>query len=442
MKSSPHLLSVLFALAGMAPSSCMLHAQVPPIRDWNSVKVELSRTGCLGTCPAYRVEIHGDGTVLYDGGLFVAITGHHRSSAPHEIVKQLLEAFQTAHYMTLRDRYTWNVTDLPTIKVRLSADGKSKEIVDYGGERAGMPKSVSALEEAIDRLSDSARWTKGDGATVDALKSEGFDFKSPEGSKILVRVARLGSAEAVRDLLSAGVVSSRTPIVTEFGDEETALGIASTRGDVEMLRALLHTNAKDSKGREEALPRAASSGELDAVRLLIRNGANPTSPEVLIGAASSRIPDVVQEILKYRPNVNARGTQNSTALIACFQANPFANSRVNLKEIVQILLEAGANPTLANDKGETPLMLNARDLQVAESLVAHGAPVNAQAKDGFTPLLNAETIELTRFLLEHGADPFAKDDNGETALDWARKMHRKDQAALLEAAMSKGRKQN
>jgi len=420
----------------------MEHANVTPIHNWNSVKIEFSRTGYLGTCPAYRVEIHGDGTVLYDGGFFVAVTGHHRSSAPHEAVEQLLDAFQTAHYMTLKDRYTWNVTDQPTFKVRLSADGRSKEIVDYGGERVGMPKSVSVLEEAIDRLSDSARWTKGDGATVDALKSEGFEFKSAEASRILVKVARLGNAEAVRDLLSAGVVASRAPIHTEYDDEETALGNAATRGDIEMLRALLHTNTRDSKGRHEALARAASSGELDAVQLLIKHGANPTNPEVLIGAARSGIPDVVREILKYRPDVNSRGEQHSTALIECLSAIPLANPGVNLREIVRILIEAGANPALTNDKGETPLMLNARDLQVAEILVANGASVNAQAKDGFTPLLNAETIELTRFLLEHGADPFAKDLNGETALDWARKMHQKDQAALLEAAMSKGRKQD
>ncbi len=66
--------------------------------------------------------------------------------------------------------------------------------------------------------------------------------------------------------------------------------------------------------------------------------------------------------------------------------------------------------------------------------------MNARASDGFTPLLNAGTVELTRFLLEHGADPFAKDDRGETALDWAKQMNRRDQAALLEAAMA-GKKQ-
>src|SRR5262245_47990403 len=46
----------------------------PQVHNWNSIKIVLSRTGCYGTCPSYKVEVHGDGAVLYDGGSFVAIT--------------------------------------------------------------------------------------------------------------------------------------------------------------------------------------------------------------------------------------------------------------------------------------------------------------------------------------------------------------------------------
>jgi hypothetical protein len=52
----------------------------PTIRDWNSVRIALTRTACFGTCPAYRVEIHGDGAVLYEGKNWVALTGSHHGS--------------------------------------------------------------------------------------------------------------------------------------------------------------------------------------------------------------------------------------------------------------------------------------------------------------------------------------------------------------------------
>jgi ankyrin repeat protein len=113
---------------------------------------------------------------------------------------------------------------------------------------------------------------------------------------------------------------------------------------------------------------------------------------------------------------------------------------VNLREVVRILIDAGADPNLADNKGKTPLIVNSQDLEIAKMLIAHGANVNARADDGFTPLVNAGTVELTQLLLEHGADPFAKTEQGKTALDWARQMNQKDQAALLEAAMA-GKKQ-
>jgi ankyrin repeat protein len=109
---------------------------------------------------------------------------------------------------------------------------------------------------------------------------------------------------------------------------------------------------------------------------------------------------------------------------------------VNLREVVRLLLDAGADPNIADNEGQAPLIANAWDIEIARMLVAHGANVNAQGKDGFTPLLNAGTLELMRFLLEHGANPFAKTERGETALDLAKQNNHKDMVALLEAAMS------
>ena len=406
----------------------------PQVHEWNSIKIELSRTGCFGPCPSYSVEVHGDGTVLYNGGANVAITGAHRASVSRDAVLQTVQAFHASDYFSLHDKYIWGATDLPTYTTSIAIDGKTKRIVDYAGEQVGMPEAVSKLEDAIDRLSGVERWTKGNSETVPALMQERFDFNSPEASKILANVAQMGNADAVRDLVGAGVVVSTKPAANGLRLPGTALENAAARGNIEMLRALLSTGIKDADAKTSALDRAASAGKIDAVRLLIQYGANPIAPRVLIGAASSGIPAVLLEILKYKPDVNGRGPENRTALISSLQAYHI-DKGVNLKEIVRILLDAGADPNLADNEGKTPLILNSGDLEIAAILISHGANVNARAKDGFTPLVNAGTLELTRFLLEHGADPFAKTERGETALDWAKQMNRKDQAALLEAAM-------
>jgi ankyrin repeat protein len=408
----------------------------PQIHEWNSVKIMLSRTGCLGVCPGYEVEIHGDGTVLYNGGSFVAISDRHRVSISRNTVLQLVEAFRATDYFSLKDEYIWGATDLPTYTTSISLDGKAKRVVDYAGLKVGMPEKVSRLEQIVDSLSGVERWTKGNSETVAALMQEKFDFRSPEASEILAKVAQMGSIDAVRDLVAAGVVISTKPSKSGFGARNTALGSAAHRGEIEMLRVLLSAGVNDPDEKTRALESAASAGKQDAMRLLIESGANPLAPDVLIGAATSGIPAVVEQILKYGPDANRRGTGGATALIACLQAYHHEQTGVNVNEVIRLLLAAGSDPNIADDKGETPLILNSRDLQVAQMLIAHGANVNARAKDGFTPLLNAETIELTRLLLEHGADPFAKTEQGETALDWARKMNRKAQMALLQGAMT------
>lgn len=409
----------------------------PQIHNWNSLKMVLSRTGCYGTCPSYEVEVHGDGAVLYEGRSFVAITGSHRASVSSDVVAEMVEAFRAADYFSLQDKYMWGVTDLPTYTTSISIDGKTKEVVDYAGEHVGMPASVTKLEKALDRLSGVERWTRGNGETVAALAREKFDFKSSQASEILANVAEKGNADAVRDLLAAGVTMSTERVQNRRGMTGTALENAARRGDVEMLRALLSVGPIDPKLKTDALQSASSDGKMDAMQLLIGSGADPTAPDVLIGAAASGVPAIVQEILKYRPDVNGRGRDGTTAMIVCLQAYHNKEKDVNLREIIRLLLDAGADPNIADNKGKTPLIANAWDLEIAKLLIARGANVNAQAQDGFTPLLNAGTVELTRLLLEHGADPFAKTRRGETALDLAKQMNRTEEVVLLEAAMAR-----
>ncbi len=136
---------------------------------------------------------------------------------------------------------------------------------------------------------------------------EKFDFTSPKASEFLANVAERGNADAVRDLIAAGVMVSTEPVQPRRGMPGTALENAAQRGDVEMLRALLSAGIKDPNVKTEALKRACFAGKMDAIRLLIGSGSDPTAPDVLVKASASGIPTVVQEILKYKPDANVTG---------------------------------------------------------------------------------------------------------------------------------------
>jgi hypothetical protein len=130
----------------------------PKIQDWNTLRITLARTNCYGMCPTYTIEIHGDGTVLYEGEGGVAVEGRQRGAISKEALQELVEVFRKADYFSLADGYISFTTDDATHTTSISFDDKAKWVVNYIGSDVGMPRSVSELEAAIDRLSGASKW--------------------------------------------------------------------------------------------------------------------------------------------------------------------------------------------------------------------------------------------------------------------------------------------
>ena len=91
------------------------------------------------------------------------------------------------------------------------------------------------------------------------------------------------------------------------------------------------------------------------------------------------------------------------------------------KEAMRVLVEAGADVHLANEKGETPLHGAAwNDHEEAmRVLVEAGADVHLEDEEGCTPLHRAAwngCVETVDMLLKAGADVNLADDNGCTPL--------------------------
>jgi Domain of unknown function (DUF6438) len=95
------------------------------------VKTTLARSRCFGPCPAYEVEIDGDGSVLFTETY--PVSAQHRASISRDTLERLLEIFQKADYFSLSRDYMFPVTDLPDYRTSISIDGKTMSVHDYGG---------------------------------------------------------------------------------------------------------------------------------------------------------------------------------------------------------------------------------------------------------------------------------------------------------------------
>lgn len=109
----------------------------------------------------------------------------------------------------------------------------------------------------------------------------------------------------------------------------------------------------------------------------------------------------------------------------------------NRLEIVEMLLDAGANPNHLSTKGYAALH-NAATVNHAPAcrlLVARGAHINQQSVTGYTPLQTASLYkgtDATAALILSGADFHLSNQHGENAYDYAKRKQHTAAVSLME----------
>jgi uncharacterized protein len=201
--------------------------------------------------------------------------------------------------------------------------------------------------------------------------------------------------------------------------------------------ALTGTAVYAQREPESELVQAAETGDVVKVRALLDAGANPNLPKnfsALEAASASAFPQVVEEMLKHRPDVNQRDSAGRTALNALGQS-AIGGPRENPAEVARLLIEAGADVNAQdNIYGNTPLH-EVSDAATAKVLIQAGAGLNRRNRDGQTALMLTLDTEVARVLIEAGADKSVRDKLGKTALDIARKLELTEKIAVLEAVV-------
>lgn len=107
-------------------------------------------------------------------------------------------------------------------------------------------------------------------------------------------------------------------------------------------------------------------------------------------------------------------------------------------EILDLLIEYGADIHHIDEEGVSvfDVAVTYNNLSLIEKLIADGFDVNHPTRrSGFTPLMGAVCygrVEVIKKLLDLGVDVKTRDAYGLSAVDFARKMHKKSILTLLE----------
>ena len=134
--------------------------------------ITLERTGCLGSCPVYKLTINADGMVEFRGshvkeGRMVsdAVKKGHIS---RDKLVCLLQAFQTADYWSFKDQYSFgdkacgeSWTDYPSAITSIRVGGKTKSVDHYYGcQRNDRLTILTELESKIDDVANTKQWLR------------------------------------------------------------------------------------------------------------------------------------------------------------------------------------------------------------------------------------------------------------------------------------------
>jgi ankyrin repeat protein len=123
---------------------------------------------------------------------------------------------------------------------------------------------------------------------------------------------------------------------------------------------------------------------------------------------------IVRLLLDRDADVNAKA-ENGWSAVMIAAAKGYVN-------VLDMLLDAGADPTLADVYSWTPLMragFEKRASIVRRLLEDDRVDINRRGENGITALhlVTAQGhVEIVRLLMEHGADPLIKDNFDRTAL--------------------------
>ena len=267
--------------------------------------------------------------------------------------------------------------------------------------------------------------TNGSGPMVAMLLDAGADPRStlPEGETVLMTAARTGRVEAVTVLLERGAdVNAR-----EQAYGQTALMWAAAENHAGTVRALIAAGAdldaqsdvfnpparwslsSTVKGGFTALMFAARQGALDAAKVLVAAGAKlnlaePDGITPLLLATINGHYDLAAFLVESGADVNATDQAGVSPLYQAidmhtleFAANrppPRWPDRTDSVGLVKVLLEHGADPNAALQRGRPP---RKGDQIFGDAFLVEGAtPFFLASKRGDVPVM--------RLLLEHGAD--------------------------------------
>jgi hypothetical protein len=306
--------------------------------------------------------------------------------------------------------------------LRFTSKSGQAEIVDNEdfftrAYRLGGPDVIGKAAAFIREQPEKVRTLVAQGIALaeTARPSVGYDPHWPSAYGMERMMGALGGDSAVKELppaqWDAAWEAAKVRVRTFFGLSESG-GSESSK------------YFPDPKAR--ALADAIAAGDVPTVDKLLAAGARVNQAGTagmtpLIWALLKGQREVFEDLLDRKANPNAQLTETVGPIGAGSSAVSLAAMHRDIEYLRDVLRHGGDINLVNAARSQTPLgaSLSALRTENAKLLIASGANLNWQDRDGDTPLILAATVnqyELVVLMLQAGADPTLTDRFGATLL--------------------------
>ncbi len=225
-------------------------------------------------------------------------------------------------------------------------------------------------------------------------------------------------------------------------DGSSALYLATKKNNINMMKILIDAGAdidiKNHKGNT-ALDMAVKEKQMQSIRLLLAYGADPNiSGNITPLAKALRLEniEIVQLLLESGADVNRQNAFGWSVMhLAAHQLEK------GERTFYELLLKHNPNMNVQNYKKQTPFMIAVKydTSRSIANLIKQGADINAEDENANTPLLYAAkhgNSDVVKLLINSGTDIDAKNrEDGSTALIY---MVKSGESEMVDFLIKKG----
>lgn len=243
---------------------------------------------------------------------------------------------------------------------------------------------------------------------------EALRLKDKEGKNALIYAVESNNEEAFDTLITYGIVPES---LEEYMVSREALEYAVLDGKIAAAEMILDSGFDVNSGN--FLNLASYRGMTEMVKFLISRGADINTAgscaerSPIMDAASSGKKDIVEILINCGANLDLQDEYGDTALNLSFRYSDLRD------DVVKMLILAGADVNKINKQNRTSLMIminNHLGEEIIKMVVERSSNINFKSKNGETAIFLATThgrYEIVELLIDkiESVDSFTKDEN-------------------------------